>query len=225
VNIESNHSHTKPTVVRFCYKTKYNPSKKRNVGYSLISKTFIEDFIYKGEKKKILEKYTKICSLNTENYNSFEVFIMSGESIKPYEYYANEIVNFLEKNFRLILNSIVIDFMKDERGIIYFLGIKAFSPVRAEPIPVFDNKKYIKDDKNLTKIYKTFTCRLCMLNYPQAKITKSVTFKLLSNLKEGLLKKKFTLFDHINVKLVSFRKKLQIRVASAANFVIYATSC
>ncbi len=165
----------------------------------MISKTFIEDFIYYGEKKKILDKYTKICSLNTENYSSYEIFIMSGEAIKPYEFYANEIVTFLEKNFRLILNSIVIDFIKDERGIIYFLGVKAFSPVREEPIPVFDNAKYIHDDKNLTKIYKTFTCRLCMLNYPKAKITKSVTFKLLSNLKENLLKKKSALFEHINV--------------------------
>jgi hypothetical protein len=160
----------------------------------------VEPVIYNATKKDLNEKYSKLCTVDTKNYASYDIYIMSGEAIKPYEYYANEIVRFIEKWYKLLLKTIVIDFIKDERGIIYFLNLKAFTPIResTDVNPNFNNTLYLKDEKNLNRIYKTHTCRLCMLSYPKSKITKTVTLKLLMNLKESLKKRNEKLLDHIN---------------------------
>ena len=128
---------------------------------------------------------------------------MSGEAVGPYEFYANQIVKYVQKWFQLLLKTIVVDFMKDERGIIYFLGVKAFDCLKEPetdpkflPIPQFKNDNY-------RKFYKTWTCRLCQLPYPRNKITKTVTFKLLYKLKENLKKRGFNYFEHINNNIYS----------------------
>ena len=201
VNVEERKkSFTKPTVVRLEYKTGYNRQKGCNVAYCLINKNFVESAIQPATKE-ILEKYTTLTTLNTLDENSFYIYIMSGESVAPYEFYAKQLVLYLQKWFKLLLKTIVIDFMKDERGIIYFLGVKSFTTVR-EPgekgmiVPL--NMIKVNDEDNIRKFYKTWTCRLCLLPYPKAKITKIVTFKLLYKLKENLKKRGFHHFDHIN---------------------------
>lgn len=140
-----------------------------------------------------------MCTIDTSNRNAFEVYIIAGEALKIYEFYCNEIIKYVQKYFKLLLKTIVIDFIKDERGIVYFLGVKAFYPVNEEiekPISAID---YIKDEKNINKLYKTWSCRLCQLSYPKSKITKVVTFKLLIKLKENLIKRGLGIFNHINV--------------------------
>ena len=186
VNVEERKkSFTKPTVVRLEYKTGYNRQKGCNVAYCLINKNFVESAIQPATKE-IFEKYTTLTTLNTADDNSFYIYIMSGEAVAPYEFYAKQLVLYLQKWFKLLLKTIVIDFMKDERGIIYFLGVKSFTTVR-EPgekgsiVPL--NMIKVNDEDNIRKFYKTWTCRLCLLPYPKAKITKIVTFKLLYKLK------------------------------------------
>jgi hypothetical protein len=149
--------------------------------------------------KEILEKYSSLCTLNTQKKESFEIFVMAGESLKPYEFYANEIVNYVQRWFKLLLKKIVIDFIKDERGIIYFLGVKAFTPVKEDFDKQINVMEYIKNENNISKLYKTWTCRLCQLSYPKAKITKVVTFKLLMKLRDNLAKRDLGIFNHINV--------------------------
>jgi hypothetical protein len=154
------------------------------------------------KSKEFIEKFSPLCTLQTSNRNSFEIYIMSGDSLKEYEFYANEIVIYVQKYFKLLLNSIVIDFMKDERGIIYFLGVKAFSPAQnlgPSKMNSITTKDYIKDEKNLNKLYKTWTCRLCQISYPKDKINKIVTFKLIMNLIKSLEKRDGNIFKHINV--------------------------
>ena len=152
--------------------------------------------------KQILEKYSQFCTLQTSNRNSFEIFVMSGDSLKEYEFYANEIVVYLQRWFKLLLNSIVLDFVKDERGIIYFLGVKAFTPVQSfldKESNKLSSKDYINDEKNINKLYKTWTCKLCQISYPKDKINKVVTFKLILNLINNLDKRKENIFKHIKV--------------------------
>jgi hypothetical protein len=211
VNEEKKKSYTKPTVIRLEYKTRYDSSKKPNIAYCLVNKEYVEPLI-RVNSKEVLEKYTTLCTLQTNKKHTFEIFIMAGESLKPYEFYANEIIQLLQKLYKLQLKTIVMDFMKDERGIIYFLGVKAFTPVREpEDIgPGYNMKDYIKDENNIRKLYKTWTCKLCQLSYPKAKITKVVTFKLLMNLKENLAKRGKGIFSHINNS--AFNESLSCRV-------------
>jgi hypothetical protein len=126
---------------------------------------------------------------------------MSGDSLKPYEFYCNEIVNYIHRWFKFLLKTIVCDFIRDERGIIYFLGLKAFVPLHeGDKLGLqLSNKDYINNENNINKIYKTLTCRMCNLSYPKAKITKIVTFKLILQLRENLENRNYGILDHINV--------------------------
>ena len=204
IKVQESKSTTKPCVIRLEYKTIYNRDKGGNVAYCLINKLNVEDSI-RPATKEIFEKYTQLTTLNTADEESFNIYIMSGEAVAPYEFYANQIVKYLQKWFQLLLKTIVIDFMKDERGIIYFLGVKAFdllkeieddSEPKIMPVAQFNTDNY-------KKFYKTWTCRLCMLAYPRNKITKTVTFKLLYKLKENLKKRGFNYFEHINNNIYS----------------------
>ena len=154
LEIYESKSTSKPCVVRLEYKTSYNRDKGGNVAYCLINKLAVEELI-KPATKEIFEKYTQLTTLNTRDESSFNIYIMSGEAVGPYEFYANQIVKYVQKWFNLLLKTIVIDFMKDERGIIYFLGVKAFDCLKE---PIIDEKavplNIIKND-NYRKFYKT----------------------------------------------------------------------
>ena len=195
-------STSRPRLVRLEYKTSYNRDKGGNVAYCLSNKVSVEESI-RPATKEIFEKYTQLTILNTMDENSFNIYIISGEAVRPYEFYANQIVKYVQKWLGLILKTIIIDFMKDERGIIYFMGVKAFNLLK-EPdtelklLPL----NIIKND-NFRKHYKTWICRLCQLSYPRNKMTKTVTSKLLYKLKENLKKRGFNYFEHINNNIYS----------------------
>ena len=99
-------------MVRLEYKTNYNRDKGGNVAYCLSNKVSVEELI-KPATKEIFEKYTQLTTLNTKDENSFNIYIMSGEAVRPYEFYANQIVKYVQKWFNLLLKTIVVDFMKD----------------------------------------------------------------------------------------------------------------
>ena len=197
-NEERKKSYTKPTIIRLEYKTGYNRDKGCNVAYCLTNKNFVEPLIAPGTKE-IFEKYTQLTTLDTSIEKSFNIYIMSGESCAPYEFYANQLVLHLQKWFKLLLKTIVIDFIKDERGIIYFLGVKSFTLVKEPDENILLKPLNVNNEEdNIRKFYKTWTCRLCQLPYPRSKITKIVTFKLLYKLKENIKKRGFKYFEHIN---------------------------
>lgn len=195
-------SYTKPSIIRIEYKTRYNNSKSPNFAYYLMNKRYLEPEIEKNKEKlkKDKENYTRLCIVNSIDPNSYEIYNMAGESLRPYEFYCNEIVNYIHRWYKFLLKTIVIDFTKDERGVIYFLGVKAFTPLYETDklSKALSNIAYIKDEKNINKIYKTITCRMCFLSYPKNKITKIVTFKLIQKLNDRLEKRNVFAFGHVN---------------------------
>jgi hypothetical protein len=216
---ERKKSFTKPTIIRLEYKTRFNSAKGPNVAYCLINKSFVEpSVVCQGSKefmKEIIEKYSLLCTVVTANRPTFEIYVMAGESVRPYERYAHQIITCLQNWFKLLLKTIVIDFIKDERGIIYFLGVKAMTLVKDIPkineIPLGRiNLTNVNDENNIRKFYKTWTCRLCQLPYPKAKITKMVTFKLLMKLKDNLAKRGFSIFSHVHNNI--YNESLSCRV-------------
>lgn len=195
-------SYTKPSIIRIEYKTRYNNSKSPNFAYYLMNKRYLEPEIEKNKEKlkKDKENYTRLCIVNSIDPNSYEIYNMAGESLRPYEFYCNEIVNYIHRWYKFLLKTIVIDFIKDERGVIYFLGVKAFTPLYETDklSKQLSNIAYIKDEKNINKIYKTITCRMCFLSYPKNKITKIVTFKLIQKLNFRLEKRNVFAFGHVD---------------------------
>lgn len=179
----------------------------------MINNKNVENLIQSGSKE-VIEKYNQLITLNTRDEISFDIYIMSGESVFPFEFYANQLILYLQKWYKLLLKTIVCDFMKDERVIIYFLGVKSFTLMK-DPNELMNIKPEktllkIKDERNLKKFYKTWTCRLCFLPYPKTKITKIVTFKLLYKLKENLKKRGCKCFEHINNNI--YNRSLSCRV-------------
>lgn len=84
---------------------------------------------------------------------------MSGESVSPFEFYANQLILYLQKWNKLLLKAIVCDFMKDERELIYFLGVKSFTLMK-DPNELMNIKPEktllkIKDERNLKKFKKS----------------------------------------------------------------------
>jgi hypothetical protein len=165
----------------------------------------MEPLIEIMSEKEFRDVYSIVTTLQTSKKNSFQIYLMTSESLKEYEFYANEIVTYVQRWFKLFMNTIVLDFIRDERGIIYFLGVKAFTPADnfMDALKVNGNltKKYIKDENNLKRLYKTWECRLCRISYPKDKIDKIVTFKLLLNLTKNLEKRNENIYKHISVKL------------------------
>ena len=76
------------------------------------------------------EKYT-ICS---SRENSFEHFVMKGKVLEPYEYFADQLVSFLFKSYGLRIDEIAIDFIKDERDVIYFTDVNGFKVLEFEKV-------------------------------------------------------------------------------------------
>lgn len=202
-------THTIPTIIRLEYKTQYSKEKGGNIAYCITRKNPIENELSKYKKEaEYNDNLSRICTLNINTIGKntdFSVTKMCGLSLEPYEFYAQQIVDYLLKYHKFPLRLLVCDFMKDERDIIYFLGVIAF---RTEWDPEDDNKKQKLpelsklekkeiDSRNKLRKYKTWKCRMCLLEYPQDKVTKIVTFKLLFKLKENLMKRNVNCFEHI----------------------------
>lgn len=51
---------------------------------------------------------------------------MKGKVLEPYEYFADQIVNFLYKSYGVRIECIVLDFIKDEHDTIFFTDCNGF---------------------------------------------------------------------------------------------------
>lgn len=175
------------------------------MAYYLVNKIPTEH-LTKELTKEVLAKYTQFCSVNANLENTYEVYILSGASISQYEFYAEQIVEYVLRNLKVVILEIVIDFVKDEKGVIYFLGVKSFKALDQSKIYRVSIKEYLQNEENTKKIYKTIKCGLCLLSYQQSKINKVVSLKILVNVKDSLSKRKIYMFPHIDVRI--FQVKL-----------------
>ncbi|MCQ2819466.1 MAG: hypothetical protein MJ252_19560, partial [archaeon] len=201
-----------PTIIRLDYNTIYNRKKGGNVAYCISNIKSIANYteVKEMNEKKFMEDYTKITTVcaqkqerkenEKEPPTTYYVNKMSGLAIEPYEFYAKQIVDYMQRYHGLPLKKLVCDFMRDERDIIYFLGVKAFES-DVDPTKEIQEKgtklnkllNQTYDKKNdIRKNYKTWTCCLCQLPYQRSRITKLVTFQLIYKLKENLKKRMAT---------------------------------
>ena len=70
-----------------------------------------------------LDERTTIC---TSKDGSFDYFPMKGKVLEPYEDYTASLVNFLFKSYGIRIEMIAVDFIKDERDMIYFVDVNGF---------------------------------------------------------------------------------------------------
>jgi hypothetical protein len=104
----------RPGVVRLNY---FSHGPKANFGY------FVNSLGLEHPSSSQNEELSK-CVVNTAKPDYLEVFRQAGVVLKPYEAEAAKIVGFLNKGYNLRINEIVLDFIKDEHGVIWLSGCK-----------------------------------------------------------------------------------------------------
>jgi hypothetical protein len=104
----------RPGVVRLNY---FSYGAKANFGY------FVNSLGLEHPSSSQNEELSK-CVVNTAKPEHLEVFRQAGAVLKPYEAEAAKIVGFLNKGYNLRINEIVLDFIKDEHGVIWLSGCK-----------------------------------------------------------------------------------------------------
>lgn len=107
-----------------------------------------------SNKRHIYELPTKYSmtertTIAPEIEHSFEIFEMRGKSsLVQYEAYSSSLLAFLHRSYPIKLSEMVVDFLKDEKGDIWFIGVKAFN-VDSAAIPKLMLKS--EDDHLLSK--------------------------------------------------------------------------
>lgn len=98
-------------------------------------------------------------------------------------------MKFLETNLRVFFEEMVADFIKDESGLWWMIGVKAYKFVNPSVKPnlkvfidVYEEyeeveSKQEKKSKSLDK--KIQVCRMCMLGYPIPLLSQRMTLKMI----------------------------------------------
>jgi hypothetical protein len=121
-------------------------------------------------------------------------------------------VTFLYKSYGIKIESIAIDFTKDERDVIYFLDVNGFSVFEYEKVSrlalMSEDEWALKKQESkdiFNKANNTVQCQLCRLSYKKSEVTKIVTFKMLYELKNHLYKRGIFKFDYLDVSIRYFK--------------------
>jgi hypothetical protein len=107
----------RPGVTRLFY---FSHVKKNNANYAYIinnTESITEDSLRNIQK----------CVVNTQDPKRIEFFKKSGSSIKYYENEAKKLVLYLNKGYNIRIQTIILDFLADSNGKIWFIGCKGFT--------------------------------------------------------------------------------------------------
>jgi hypothetical protein len=106
------------------------------------------------------------------------------------------------------IEEIAIDFIKDERDIIYFVDVNGFKVFEFEKVCrlalLSDEQvmmKRVESQDIFDKANNTVQCQLCRLSYKKSEVTKIVTFKMLYELKSHLYKRGIFKFEYLDVRI------------------------
>eukprot|EP00347_Sterkiella_histriomuscorum_P000881 403374165 len=185
------------TVRLFYYNPRAHQGQNQTYAYYMTN-----DLLYHetANKYRYEEKYT-ICS---SRENSFEHFVMKGKVLEPYEYFAEQIVNFIFKSYGIRIEQIAIDFIKDERDVIYFTdvnGFKVFEHEKVSRLAMLTDDQWvekIKEEKGIfDRANNTVQCSLCRISYKKNEVTKIVTYKMLFELRNHLYKRGIFGFEYL----------------------------
>ena len=96
----------RPTITRLYYFS-YQKGNKANYAYFITSKLV-------GADLNSIQK----CVVDTSKPENIDVFIKSGIALRPFENEAEKIVDHLNKGYNLRIEEIILDFLKDDNGVI-----------------------------------------------------------------------------------------------------------
>lgn len=144
---------------------------------------------------------TKRCTVDFGSPGSLEVVKQTGAALRPLEDAAEHIAAYLSRGYHLRIDKIVLDFLKDEQGRLYFCGCKGFLleeatiglALRAPPSPTIQGfapsaARYTVDLEDIARRKEELEdrkkgsfvrCRLCRLQYPNLELAHLVSVRML----------------------------------------------
>lgn len=168
----------RPAVTRFHYFAQ-NKDNKANFAYFINSTTAIVDKAYFDLQK---------CVVNTKDPENIEYFVKSGSAIRVYEQEAKKIVEYLNKGYNVRIEKIILDFITDTEGKIWFSGCKACeidSATLQNSLPPVQewwdstNPPKIKKQEENQYLMNFVHCKLCRLYYTNNQLSHLVSVRML----------------------------------------------
>lgn len=157
-----------------------------NYGYRILNKKDIFD----PDTKKPL---TKKCCLDSEVENSYDIQLVKGSGLLEYEKQAQQIVKLVERNNNVRIEQIVLDFIQDIEGKIWFFNCKSIHLQRtlnmSDYIAGSGEEIGQQGKKTLDQLTCSVYCKLCGIKFKKDDASKVLTYKLLWELVQHLKKR------------------------------------
>lgn len=108
----------------------------------------------------------------SEKQNSFSVYEMKGKVVKDFSTYAQNLCQYIERSHSVMIETMVVDFTKDELGNIFFVNVKSFTLVHAKmynqlaklsETEKMHRQREIKERADKTN--NTVQCTFCRINF------------------------------------------------------------
>lgn len=176
----------RPTITRLYYFA-YQKGNKANYAYFITNKLV-------GDDLNSIQK----CAVDTNKPENIDVFTKSGVALKPFEKEAKKIVDYLNKGYNLRIEEIILDFLSDDDGVIWFIGCKS---IKIDPStksisftkikdwwPDLKHEDYIKVPEEIVKerqeekkkgLMSFVHCKLCRLYYQNNELAHLVSVRML----------------------------------------------
>lgn len=106
--------------------------------------------------------------VNSLSLEFLETWNISGASIGPFETQARSLVEFLNRGFAIRIQEIVLDFMRDKHGRVWFCACKT---IRIDPDALNYSVKPFKPE---------LVCALCRLKFAPQQLLNKLSYRMLA---------------------------------------------
>jgi hypothetical protein len=200
----------KPAVTRLYY----YPQNQSKANYALFINNIVSEATSKREN---LASYV----VDTSKPETLEIFTKSGSAIKSFEVEASKIVSYLNKGYNIRIQEIILDFLKDDQGVIWLCGCKGFvidpSTLPKSLLPItewyegkqLNGKSEISDtmqeviEEKRKNLMSFVHCKLCRLYYTNNELGHLVSVRMLMLFKIHISKRKDLPFDTSHLKVTT----------------------
>eukprot|EP00347_Sterkiella_histriomuscorum_P013368 403364979 len=214
----------KPTFYRIVYRNQNVKQSKRKPNYGFLLSTKKQNDELKAIKSQIQSKMQKTITnfshnhqfdqstftskniVNMDEPDQFEVYMIRNFQVleSRLEDMAQELVHFISVVYGFRVKQIVIDFIKDYKGVYYLTDVKNFTFDEFDKIRYLHlkNENPIIRQQNRIELMQracmTQKCQLCQQKYRPAYVQNTITTKMLYRLNAHLTKRGVFLLQHLS---------------------------
>lgn len=204
----------KPSVLRLTYYVS-NKAPRGNFAF-LLSST-----VHTNPHAGLLHKTVTDSALP----NGVEIFRQTGKSLRPYELQARNLIDFLQRGYRVRVEEIVLDFLKSPDGRVWLCGCKGFRLDPSTLTPLLSSLQLSQPESPPKERPKDsfVTCKLCRLQYANRDLPHLVSLKMLYIFQAHVLRRRQLPFPAGHLRAVSSELMSQsVRICACCFLVITA---